>query len=166
MWYDFYFGNINLAIIQDRVEWKETSWGTKGGEKYGGRNVWHTVSRANSLPFSQRNTGLITKHGIILSCVNSACPPPITTFHSPPPPSWITNTRSVEDVGHAAHPGGWCLWCWRWGFWGWWLRSRGISFTCTTQFLLWALIPREKAYFQRESCCCQPHPHVWNDQSS
>lgn len=67
----------------------------------------HRASRANWLPFSQKNTGLIMKHGIIPSYVNSACPPPITTFHSPPPPSWITNTRSVEDVGCATHPGGW-----------------------------------------------------------
>jgi len=66
----------------------------------------HRANRANSLPFSEKNTGLIMKHGIIPSCVNSACPPPITTFHSLPPPFGITNTRSVEDVRHATHPEG------------------------------------------------------------
>lgn len=93
----------------------------------------HRANRANSLPFSEKNTGLITKHGTIPSCINSACPPPITTFHLLPPPFGIINTRSVEDVRHATHPEGWCLWCWRWGFWGWWL-SGGISCMCTLNF--------------------------------
>lgn len=131
----------------------------KVGESMGEECIAHRANRANLLPFSQKNTGLIRKHRILPFYVNAACPPPITTCHSPPPPSWITNTRSVEDIGHATHPGEWCLW-WSWGFWGWWLRGGGISCTRTTQFLLWALILREKADFQTVSCQCQPHPQV------
>ena len=61
MWSDFYFGNSNLAIVQDWVDCKETfggggGLGTKGERRHGGGGSRaHRASGANSLPCSQKN---------------------------------------------------------------------------------------------------------------
>ena len=98
MWSDFYFGIVIWQYY--RTEWSAKKHlvggglGTKRERRHGGGGSTGHTEPVEQIHchFLKRTTGLVTKDGALPSCDNSACPPPVTTFYSPLPPSWLTNT--------------------------------------------------------------------------